>query len=198
VVPVTGEDLVRLSAGTGVALHRLVACAPQPTPTPAGFLLSPDGPAHELVLAAQAGHPARPCAFLRDDGARVRCEAYPFRPRACRRFPAARCERGVRVREGIVCEPGAWTTHHVERLSFRTALLREEREAALYAEVVARWNAGIAASGRAPATALAFLDHVAETYAWLLRWRAALRPRQRASPDLPVRVREALRAFPAG
>jgi len=195
-VPVTGEDLVRLSAGSGVPLHRLVACAPQPARTPTGFLLSLDGPAHELVLAAQAGHPMRACAFLRDEVGRGRCGAYAFRPRACGRFPAVRSGRGVGVREGIVCPEGAWTPAHVERLSYRTALAREEREAALYAEVVGRWNARIAT--HAPATALAFLDHVAETYAWLLRWRASLRPRERASEGLPARLREALRALPVG
>src|SRR5512146_3190539 len=53
VVPLTGEDAWRLASGSGIPMHRLVACAPQPGPTPAGFLLDPAGAVHELVLAAQ-------------------------------------------------------------------------------------------------------------------------------------------------
>lgn len=192
VVPLTGEDAWRLSDRAGVPLHRLVACAPQAEATAAGFLLEPGGPHHELVLAAQACHPRAPCAFLGEGG---RCEAYAFRPRACRRFPAVRSGDGVEARDGIVCGPGAWGGR-MGALSWRVALAREERDAALYAEVVADWNARLVARG-GTATALAYLDHLAATYAFLVRWRAALRPRERAVAPLLALARAALRAIPA-
>lgn len=195
VVPLTGEDAWRLAQGSGVPMHRLVACAPLPEPTPAAFLLAPEGPFHELVLAAQASHPSAPCPFLREEGGRRRCGAYPFRPRACRRFPAVRAAGGVGAREGVACPEGAWAPERMRGLSWRVALAREERDAALYAEVVAAWNARVLARA-APFTALAWLDHLAETYAFLVRWRSALGPRERAPAPFLARVREALRSLP--
>jgi Fe-S-cluster containining protein len=197
VVPLTGEDAVRLAGASGVPLHRLVACAPQPEPAPAGFLLAPGGPTHDLVLAAQACHPMAPCAFLRVEGGRGRCGAYAARPRACRRFPAVRVGGGVGSRVGIACPGGAWPAERMRGVSWRVALLREEREAALYAEVVRDWNDRLRARGE-PVTALAWLDHLAETYAFLLRWRGSLRPSERAAPSFPVRARAALRGLPRG
>jgi Fe-S-cluster containining protein len=195
VVPLTGEDAWRLSLGSGVPLHRLVACAPQHVPTAAGFLLAPGGPTHDLVLAAQACHPMEPCVFLRAEDGRGHCGAYPFRPRACRRFPAVRTADGIVSRDGIVCPGGPWPAARMRGLSWRVALAREEREAALYAEVVADWNGRVGARG-APAEALAWLDHLAETYAFLVPWRAALRPSQRAGEAFLGRAREALAALP--
>jgi Fe-S-cluster containining protein len=195
VVPLTGEDAVRLSSASGVSLHRLVACAPQPEPTPAGFLLDPGGPTHDLVLAAQACHPMAPCAFLREEGGRGRCGAYPVRPRACRRFPAVRAGSGVASRDGIPCPGGPWPAERMRGVSWQVALLREERDAALYAEVVGDWNDRLRARGE-PAPALAWLDHLAETYAFLGRWRASLAPRQRVGGSLPALARAVLRGLP--
>ena len=81
-------------------------------------------------------------------------------------------------------------------VSWRVALAREEREAALYVEVVAGWNARVVARGAA-VDALAWLDHLAETYAFLVRWRAALRPSERAGAPFLARARAALAALPA-
>jgi Fe-S-cluster containining protein len=196
VVPLTGDDAWRLAQGSGIPVHRLVACSPRPEPDGPGFLLEPGGPRHDLVLAAQACHPMTPCVFLREAGGGGRCGAYPFRPRACRRFPAARAgPQAVVAREGTPCPPGAWSPGCMARLSWRVALAREEREAALYAEVVADWNARLCARG-APASALAWIDHLVETYAYLVRWRAALPPAERAGPRLVERARYALATLP--
>jgi Fe-S-cluster containining protein len=195
VVPLTGEDAWRLSRGSGISLHRLVACAQQHEPSAAGFLLASGGPTHDLVLAAQACHPMEPCVFLLEEDGRGRCGAYAFRPRACRRFPAVRTAGGVVSREGIVCPGGSWPDARMRRLSWRVALAREEREAALYAEVVADWNRRVVVR-RAHAGALAWLDHLAETYAFLVPWRAALRPSQRAGVTFLGRAREVLARLP--
>jgi Fe-S-cluster containining protein len=194
VVPLTGDDAWRLSRATGVPLHRLVACAPQREPDGPGFLLAPGGPGHVLVLAAQACHPMAPCAFLREEGGIGRCGAYAARPRACRRFPAVRVGGGIAAREGTPCPPGAWSAAHLAGLSWRVALAREEREAALYGEVVADWNGRVNARGAT--TVLAWLDHLGETYAWLVRWRAALRPAERSGAAFLARVRYALATLP--
>lgn len=198
VVPLTGEDAWRLSQATGVPLHRLVACAPQREPDGPGFLLEPDGSPNQLVLAAQACHPMAACAFLRHEGGVGRCGAYAARPRACRRFPAVRTGAGaVAARAETPCPPGAWTAARMAGLSWRVALAREEREAALYGEVVEDWNGRLRARG-ASATALAWLDELAETYAFLVRWRAALRPAERGGEAFLRRARHALAALPRG
>jgi hypothetical protein len=82
-------------------------------------------------------------------------------------------------------------------LSWRVALAREERETALYREVVADWNGRLRARGGG-ASALAWLDDLAETYAFLTRWRSALRPSERRGEAFLARARYALGALPRG
>jgi hypothetical protein len=139
-----------------------------------------------------------PCAFLRDEGGVGRCGAYAARPRACRRFPALRASGGLVVaRDGTPCPPGAWSAARMGGVSWRVALAREEREAALYGEVVADWNARVRAGGVA-VDALAWLDHLGETYAFLVRWRAALRPAERTGDGFLARARYILAGLPRG
>jgi Fe-S-cluster containining protein len=195
VVPLTGDDAWRLTRATGVPLHRLVACAPQREPDGPGFLLEPGGPLQQLVLAAQACHPMAPCAFLRAEDGVGRCGVYAARPRACRRFPAVRAGGAVAAREGTPCPPGAWTAARMRGLSWRVALAREEREAALWGEVVADWNRRLRARGEA-VSALAWLDHLLETYAFLVRWRRSLRPAERTLERLREEARYTLAALP--
>src|SRR5512138_3244129 len=181
-VNVTGDDAWRLADGTGLPLDELVTYREEARRTPAGFLLDPRGPTHELLLAhARPSDRRPPCAFLRaGDGGPPRCGVYAFRPRACRRFPAVRAERGFGVREGILCPPGAWAGHDMARLSWRVAIGREEREADAYAAVVAAWNDRVGRAARAGApTLLDYLDWLADAYRWLVPWRASLRPDER-------------------
>ncbi len=63
--------------------------------------------------------------------------------------------------------------------------------------MVEDWNARLLALG-ASATALAWLDHLAETYAFLIRWRAALPPSGRAGDGFLARARYALAELPRG
>jgi Fe-S-cluster containining protein len=200
-VNVTGDDAWRLAEGTGLPLDELLTYRREERPSPAGFLLEPRGPTHELLLAhaRPAGH-RPPCAFLRaGDGGAPRCGVYAFRPRACRRFPAVRLGPGFGVRDGIPCPPGAWAGHDMARLSWRVAVAREEREAEAYAAVVAAWNARVAAGGAAaPGALLAYLDWLADAYRWLVPWRAALAPSRRAGAAFAARVRETLGACAGG
>jgi hypothetical protein len=81
------------------------------------------------------------------------------------------------------------------RLSWRVALGREEREAEAYAAVVAAWNDRVerARARRAP-TVIGYLDYLADAYRWLVRWRAALRPAERAGAAYRERIRATLGA----
>ncbi len=115
----------------------------------------------------------------------------------CRRFPAVRSADGYAVRDGIVCAPGAWARHDLARLSWRVAIAREEREAEAYAAVVAIWNERVERRTSGPAEGvLGFLDYLGDAYRWLARWRAALRPADRAGPAFLERIRRTLRACP--
>jgi hypothetical protein len=124
---------------------------------------------------------------------------YAFRPRACRRFPAARLDGRYGVRDDIVCPPGAWARHDMARLSWRVALLREEREGRAYAAVVAAWNARVERAGaRGARTLVDYLDHVADAYRWLVRRRASLAPAERGGAALLEELRDTLRSCSTG
>ncbi|HET8538975.1 MAG TPA: YkgJ family cysteine cluster protein [Anaeromyxobacter sp.] len=195
-VHVTGDDVRRLADGTGIPPHAFLWCQPQAARTATGFLLEPGGPSYDLVLAPPRSAEVRPpCAFLSAGDGPPRCGAYRFRPRVCRRFPAVRREGGYGVRDGIVCPPGAWDGRDMARLSWRVALEREEREAHAYAAVVTVWNARVARAGAA--TFPRYLDWLTDAYGWLVRWRAALRPAERAGAAYLERIRRTLASCPA-
>lgn len=199
-VHLTGADAYRLATGTGLDMVRFLAYRPQVERTDVGFLLERGGPTHDLVLeTARTGEPRSPCLFLGVDpetGA-GRCGAYVHRPGACRRFPARRADDGrVLVRPGIVCPSGAWDAHPLHRLSWQVALAREQRDAELYAVVVADWNARVEAPGARPRTAEQYFDHLWDAYAWIAQLRRGLPPRDRAGPALLLRVASELREIP--
>jgi Fe-S-cluster containining protein len=200
-VHVTGGDAWRIACGTGLDLVEFLGYAAQVERTDCGFVLERGGPTFDLILeTARTDEPRRPCTFLRVDPATGagRCGVYPFRPGACRRFPAVRLDGGgVGVREGIVCPDGAWDGYPIDRLSWRVALARERREAELYAVVVADWNARVDADdGGAGRTVEQYLDHLGDAYAWITRMRHALPRGECAGPGLLLRVGEALREMP--
>jgi Fe-S-cluster containining protein len=196
-VHVTGDDVWRIAGRLGVAAADFLAYAPQAVRSATGFLLEPGGPSHDLMLApAKAAGERAPCVFLRGGpGGSPRCGVYPFRPVACRRFPAARLDGGYGVRDGIVCGPGAWAGHAMGALSWRVALGREARELETYAAAVAAWNAGIERAGAGEGRDVAhYLDWLTEAYGWLVRWRATLGPRRRHGAEYLAQIRETLAA----
>ncbi|HEY6002422.1 MAG TPA: YkgJ family cysteine cluster protein [Anaeromyxobacter sp.] len=200
-VHVTGADAYRIASGLGLEMVRFLGYVAEVERSETGFLLEAGGPTFSIILeTARTGEPRRPCLFFRVDPAtgEGRCGIYPLRPDACRRFPAyRRDDGGIAAREEVVCPDGAWVGHPMDRLSWRVALAREERERELYAVVVAEWNARVEAErGRPARTVERYLDHLSDAYGWITRMRHALPPRESAGPGLLVRVGEALREFP--
>ncbi|HEX9049232.1 MAG TPA: YkgJ family cysteine cluster protein [Anaeromyxobacter sp.] len=196
-VHVTGDDVRRIAEGTGLPPFAFLTWALQAERTATGFVLRPGGPSHDLLLAhARATGSRPPCPFLRDGGGGApRCGVYAFRPRVCRRFPAVRVDGGFGVRDGVVCPAGAWAGHDMGRLSWRVAIAREERESETYAAVVAAWNERVEREGSRSGRDLpGFLDYLADAYRWLVPWRAALAPADRAGPAFLERIRRTLRA----
>jgi Fe-S-cluster containining protein len=134
--------------------------------TSTGFLLEPAGPTHDLILrTARTDGGPEPCIFLGEDRGGGRCRIYPFRPDACRRFPARQTLEGIRAREHLVCPEGAWDGHPMNRLSWRVALAREQRHADLYSDVVSEWNERIEADATGSATIEGYLAYLSEVYA---------------------------------
>jgi Fe-S-cluster containining protein len=200
-VHVSGADAHRIATGVPLDMIRFLGCVPEVERSETGFLLQPGGRTFSLVLATVRTHdPRSPCIFLRvnEETGEGRCGIYPFRPDACRRFPAYRRDDGsIAAREEVACPEGAWVGHPMDRLSWRVALAREERDLELYAVVVAEWNARIEAARERPARTIAeYLDHVSDAYGWITRMRRTLPPRESAGPGLLLRVGEALRKFP--
>lgn len=164
-VVVTGWDAFRIARGTKLRMLEFLAYRTQSVRTSTGFLLEPAGPAHELILrTARTDGGPEPCIFLGEERGGGRCRIYPLRPDACRRFPAVHGPRGMTVRENLVCPEGAWDGHPMDRLSWRVALAREERHAALYSDVVREWNARVEMG--APGSSIEqYLEHLEEAYA---------------------------------
>jgi Fe-S-cluster containining protein len=185
----------------GLEMVRFLGYVHEVDRTETGFLLQPGGRTFSLVLATTRTHePRRPCLFLRvnEQTGEGRCGIYPFRPRACRRFPAYRRKDGtIAAREVVACPDGAWDGHPMDRLSWRVALAREERDMELYAVVVAEWNARVEADReKPPRTVEQYLDHLSDAYGWITKMRRTLPPGESAGPGLLLRVGEALREFP--
>jgi Fe-S-cluster containining protein len=193
-VHLTLDDVGRLASGLDLPARTFAAPAPQPIATPSGFLLARGGPTHDLVLGHRPpSDPERGCLFLRDG----RCSAYAHRPRACRRFPAAVAADRVVVREGILCATAGWEGA-MDRRSWRAELERERREQAVHAVVVAAWNERVLDPGAGATGFEGFLDHLADAWGWLGRYRRALPHRERDGAPFLERLREVLTALPPG
>lgn len=193
-VHLTLDDVGRLADGLDASLRSFVAPRLQREPDGAGFLLARGGPTHDLIL----GHRPSPdggtaCQFLEGG----RCSVYRLRPRACRRFPAVVAGGRVVAREGIICGTAPWV-EVMARRSWRAELEHERRELAVHVAVVAAWNDRFEDPAAGPRTFGDFLDHLESAYAWLARFRQALRHREQHGEPFLRHLREMVRALPPG
>lgn len=149
-VPVTCSDVHAIARALGLAPERFAALVPDAGSEEAGIRLTADGPGFSIVLERRESA----CVFLMElpDGG-GRCGVYANRPLLCRTFPAALREGRVILLEDIPCAPGSWGTARMDDPSWRTALLRHEREQRLHRDVVAAWNASVEAGDQGPSPA---------------------------------------------
>jgi Fe-S-cluster containining protein len=188
-VHLTLDDVGRLADGLDVPSRTFAAPLPQRERSAVGFILEPGGPTHDLVLGQRpSSDPERGCMFLSGG----RCSVYAHRPRACRRFPAARAGDRVVAREGIVCGTARWA-EAMARRSWRAELERERRELAVHGVVVATWNERILDPAAGARSFADFLEHLADAHVWLARFRRALRHREQDGEPFLNRLREILR-----
>jgi len=172
VVPVCGHDVWLLSTRQRLAPEQfLVAYGQAPGSTAReAFRLEAGGPLLGLALDKRGRFkPSSPCVFLYDlAGGQSRCGVYAERPVVCETYPMAMWDGLVSQREASLCPPDAWSDAAVQHPTWRAGLQRLRFHFDVYHEVVARWNARVAAAGPARSFALA------EFYAYLLNVYDAL------------------------
>jgi Fe-S-cluster containining protein len=115
-----------------------------------GFRLGVETPLLGLALDRYSGKGGdQPCVFLvRLGEGHDRCGVYDHRPDACRAYPMSMWNRVVFQRRDPLCPPGSWPIVEIERPSWRDSLTRQHIHFDVYCEVVARWNAHVAASNK--------------------------------------------------
>lgn len=148
VVPVNGYDVWLLSTRQRIPPEQFLVACPQEDPGFDGFRLAADRPAYGLALDKQGRfNPTQPCVFLMLLGqGHTRCGVYNERPSVCRAYPMSIWNnRMFRMPESL-CPPGGWPEDEPERPSWRKVLQRLYRHMDVYNEVVARWNARVAAA----------------------------------------------------
>lgn len=143
VVPVSGLDIYRIATGLHLAPEQFLVAIPQPEETAFSFRLAGMADSYELALdkAGDRLDDDRPCVFWLPVGSGSgRCGIYPYRPFACRVYPAT-LEGGVMVRrEDVICPADAWRDNTFEAPIWRRQYLHMQCEADVYRLAVARWN----------------------------------------------------------
>jgi Fe-S-cluster containining protein len=148
IVPVTGQDVWRISRHQRLAPDAFLVAIRQAEERSDGFRLEPGGPTHSLMLDKQGRLKLeQSCVFLLHlAGGHDRCGIYEHRPVVCQAYPMVLAPRGVTLRERPLCPPDSWPEAELGKRSWRRAVLRVTMQFDLYAEVTARWNARVDAA----------------------------------------------------
>lgn len=147
VVPVSGEDIWRISTALRLSPAAYLVACPQKEPTPEGFRLQRDGPTYFLALDKRGPFGRhRPCVFLvRLGGGHERCGIYTHRPIVCRTYPMQFRGGVISERSASLCPPNSWPAAVVQRPAWREQYLQQRQSFDVHSLVVARWNARVAA-----------------------------------------------------
>ena len=189
-MPVCGYDVWLISTRQHLGPEQFLLAFPQQQPGLDGFRLSGDGPTFGLALDKQGPLRAtQPCVFLmRLAGGHDRCGIYAERPVVCRSYPMSVWENAVVQRRDALCAPGSWSEADVGLPAWRDSLQLLRIHFDFYHEVVARWNARVAAE--APGAEF----ELPEYYSYLLNVydRVASLENETSTPE---RVREIIDGF---
>jgi Fe-S-cluster containining protein len=167
VVPVFGHDVWRISTGQRLSPEHFVVAYPQKAAALDGFLLEAGGVSFSLALDKRGPFKAgRSCVFLVElVGGHARCGIYAQRPVVCRAYPMTIWSGVVAQRPESLCPPDSWPLAAVLRPAWRSALQRLRLQWDIYGEVVARWNARVAAASTHRSFALPeFLSYLINVY----------------------------------
>ncbi len=141
-VTVTGYDVFRLARGLRLAPEQFLVALPQPEPNGQGFQLDRTEQRFHLALdKLRIKAESRPCVFWIGFPSGVgRCGVYPWRPAACRTYPAYFHQGQVRLRDDVLCPDGAWSDGRLRQPSWADELRQTQVEFDIYRLAVARWN----------------------------------------------------------
>lgn len=148
IVPVCGHDIWSICTRQRLNPEAFLVAWPQKDAGRDSFRLERDGQAYALALDKQGRfHLNQPCVFLMNlAGGNARCGVYADRPVVCKAYPMSMHRGGVVQREDSLCPADAWPPAVVGRPSWRKALQRLHMQFDIYYEVIARWNARVAAA----------------------------------------------------
>ena len=166
IVPVCGYDIWLISTGQHLSPETFLVACPQEEPGRDGLYLEAGGQAYGLALDKRGRFaPRQPCVFLLGlaDG-ETRCGVYADRPIVCRAYPMRIWGGVVFQRKESICPPAAWPGDAVRRPAWRTALQRFYMQMDVYAAVVARWNARVAAYPGARFTLYEYFSYILNVY----------------------------------
>ena len=147
IVPVSGYDIWRICRGQQLAPQNFLVAIPVEEQVTGLFQLQAGGANFALLLDKRGPFKrTQPCVFLMELGEGYSsCGIYADRPITCRTYPMVIWDRALSLGTNALCPPGAWAPREVARPSWRTHLQRAHLDFDLYHEVVARWNARVAA-----------------------------------------------------
>ncbi len=149
IVNVCGYDVWHIRRRQGLSPEQFIVTIPQNELQADGFLLDNRRPGFGMALDKVGKyHPDKPCIFLvRLPGSHDRCGIYDHRPVVCQAYPMAYVHNVVVQTEKALCPLGSWSDAARLRPSWRAALQRLRMRFDVYHEIVARWNAHVAAAG---------------------------------------------------
>ena len=147
VVPVYGHDVWQLATRQRLSPESFVVVVPEKAPRPEAFRLQAEGQPFSLALDKKGTfHMNRPCVFLMElPGGNARCGVYAERPIVCQTYPMSLWSGVVAQRKDTLCPPDSWPLAQVVRPHWHEKLRRLVFRLDIYGEIVARWNARVAA-----------------------------------------------------
>jgi Fe-S-cluster containining protein len=193
-VPVCGHDIWLITREQRLSPEQFTVAHPLPGPHAEGFRLADDGRFFALALDKRGPFQLkRPCVFLVSlPGGHERCGIYSHRPVACRAYPMVMRDDAIAFRERPLCPPDAWPDGEPSRPRWREAVGELRMRFDTYAEVVARWNARVAATPGHRFTLGEYFGYLLSVYAQI----AALD--DQLGTDALARLRSTWRAVPGG
>jgi Fe-S-cluster containining protein len=177
-VPVYGYDVWRLSTRQRLSPEQYVILVPEEVPRPEAFRLQAAGNPYTLALDKKGRLSIqRPCVFLLElPGNNDRCGVYGDRPVACQTYPMSLWNGVVGQQQKTLCPPNAWPLVEVERPHWHRKLTRLHMHLDIYGEVVARWNARVAAYPAATFVVFEYLSYLLNVYDRLAALDVSLEP----------------------